>query len=46
MSTGRHVTAILDRLRPFERQQAERCLATGIDVRTMPVSHVAVRCRT
>ena len=46
MSTDPHVTDILDQLGPFERQQARRCLDIGIDVGAMPVSHVAVRCRT
>jgi len=38
--------AIVDKIPAFERLQADRCAALGIDVSTYGLSHIAVRCRT
>jgi predicted metalloenzyme YecM len=46
MNTQQRPLTILDEIRPFERRQAQRCNALGIDAHTMTLSHVAVRCRT
>ncbi len=43
---GPRAEQLLDDIPRFERQQAQRCARIGIDVSAMPVSHVAVRCRT